>query len=173
MTPGSSSRITPLCFLCLMIFSAGLTAADIVGSSDDETLTGTAGKDEIIGGRGNDILNGGADDDVLRGGQGDDVLYGGIGVDRLYGGLGADRFVFDLNLLEIDEIMDFNPEQGDTVLLQFGQSNKNDELQFDFKNFNNDDVRVNPDGDLEIESEHEIWIIAVNARRDYFKWAGI
>ena len=135
MTPGSSSRITLLCFLCLMIFSSGLTAADIVGSSNDDTLTGTAGKDEIIGGSGNDILNGGAGDDVLRGGQGDDVLYGGIGVDRLYGGLGADRFVFDLNVSEIDEIMDFNPEQGDTVWLQLGQPVKNNELQSDFKIF--------------------------------------
>ena len=86
-------------------------------------------------------------------------------MDRLYGGLGADRFVFDLNVSEIDEIMDFNPEQGDTVLLQFGQSNKNDELQFDFKNFNSDDVRVNPDGDLEIESEHEIWIKVVRLKQ--------
>ncbi|PWK60070.1 calcium-binding protein [Roseicyclus mahoneyensis] len=69
------------------------------GSSDDETLTGTAGDDMIFaaggpdfvsGGAGADFLFGEAGNDTLVGNAGDDVLLGGAGNDNLQGGAGRD-----------------------------------------------------------------------------------
>lgn len=77
-----------------------LIVADIVGTADNDKLTGTNGSDLIEGLGGNDILAGAAGDDTIRGGEGrdflsgeigDDTLQGGAGNDELTGGAGADR----------------------------------------------------------------------------------
>ncbi len=59
----------------------------IVGTSDDETLTGGFSNDTIIGLRG---------DDTLLGDAGKDIIIGGYGDDTLKGGTGRDSFVFDI-----------------------------------------------------------------------------
>ena len=74
--------------------------ADIVGTTGDETLRGTAttenriyglaGNDSLLGGTLADMLDGGTGDDTLRGGEGNDTLVGGEGQDKLYGEGGAD-----------------------------------------------------------------------------------
>ncbi|MDZ4185613.1 MAG: cadherin-like domain-containing protein [Desulfuromonadales bacterium] len=46
---------------------------DLVGSSGNDLLTGTALQDRIFGNAGDDILNGGAGDDFLYGGDGNDT----------------------------------------------------------------------------------------------------
>ena len=63
---------------------------DVIGSSFDDTLTGTAGGNFLIGDSGNDIINGGGGSDTLDGGAGNDTLKGGDGNDMLDGGIGDD-----------------------------------------------------------------------------------
>ncbi|WP_276606546.1 putative Ig domain-containing protein [Ramlibacter rhizophilus] len=73
----------------------------IVGSEEDDHLTGTSGadglhglggQDVLIGGAGNDRLEGGAGMDRLDGGDGDDLLLGDA-EDVLAGGAGNDTLV--------------------------------------------------------------------------------
>ena len=58
---------------------------NVVGSNQDDTLTGDDGANDIQGRGGNDDICG-------RGGN--DILNGGVGDDDLWGGEGADTFVF-------------------------------------------------------------------------------
>ena len=62
----------------------------ISGLKGDDTLSGDGGRDEILGGRGNDLLSGGENDDNLRGQRGDDNLFGDGGNDTIGGGAGRD-----------------------------------------------------------------------------------
>jgi Ca2+-binding RTX toxin-like protein len=75
---------------------------DVIGGSDDDTLTGSGaanlldgrnGDDRISGAGGDDVLDGGADNpgsDSLDGGAGSDMLFGRAGDDELDGGSGDD-----------------------------------------------------------------------------------
>ena len=87
-------------------FATGATGGDLAGTDGDDRLIGGPQADSIFGGSGNDWI---------EGGEGDDVIPGGPGVDRLLGGPGAVRFVFDSDAAETDEILDFNPEEGDEI----------------------------------------------------------
>lgn len=64
----------------------------IVGTDDDEVLSGGPGDDTIIGGGGNDTLFGGGGNNLLQGGDGNDNLVGGSGDDTMLGGAGDDNF---------------------------------------------------------------------------------
>ncbi len=82
--------------------------ATIIGTEDNDLLTGTdgddvivalggndlilsrAGDDTVCAGEGNDDLRGGTGIDTLLGESGNDVLRGGAGNDTLYGGDGND-----------------------------------------------------------------------------------
>ncbi|NJK72876.1 MAG: hypothetical protein HC942_00285 [Microcoleus sp. SU_5_6] len=72
----------------------GVNTVDVVGltmgSSGNDTLTGTSTKDNIFGLDGNDNLNGGDGADYLDGGNGADILIGGPGQDALFGAAGND-----------------------------------------------------------------------------------
>ncbi|WP_242098672.1 VCBS domain-containing protein [Sphingomonas sp. CROZ-RG-20F-R02-07] len=70
-----------------------------IGTSNDQTIYGTAkanllnggsGNDHIYGAAGNDFIYAGAGDDYVDGGDGDDYLDGGTGNDTLLGGAGND-----------------------------------------------------------------------------------
>ncbi|WP_343525506.1 cadherin domain-containing protein [Sphingomonas sp.] len=63
---------------------------NLIGSADDDVLTGGDGGTVIDGGAGDDVVTGGAGADVLMGGSGDDMLAGGAGADTLQGGAGFD-----------------------------------------------------------------------------------
>ena len=63
---------------------------DLVGTSGDDTLTGTNGANVLNGAGGDDKLFGLNGNDTLKGGDGTDRLYGGSGDDRLEGGNGND-----------------------------------------------------------------------------------
>ena len=82
----------------------------IQGSVYDDVLTGNNSNNDIYGMEGNDQLAGLA---------GNDSLYGGDGDDWLRGGPGADRFCFaSWNTLDFNDIIvDFNPAQGDRIVL--------------------------------------------------------
>ena len=66
----------------------------LLGSGDDNMLSGGAGNDSLAGHGGDDDVIGGAGRDVLQGEDGADVLNGGAGADTMTGGTGADTFVF-------------------------------------------------------------------------------
>ena len=55
---------------------------------------------------GNQSLIGTDDDDIITGGDGHDTLYGGEGADTLYGGNGSDIFVLSYDYTE-DLVKDF------------------------------------------------------------------
>ncbi len=94
-----------------------VTGQTIVGTDEDNTLTGGRFGDEITGGLGDDVITGWIGDDVIRGdfgylsavagggndtifagggadnvsgNEGNDTLFGGAGMDRLAGGDGND-----------------------------------------------------------------------------------
>ncbi|MGK0188774.1 MAG: hypothetical protein ACI9R3_004588 [Verrucomicrobiales bacterium] len=60
------------------------------------------------------VLLGGHGDDTLAGGLENDILYGGAGHDKLTGNRGADRFVINVHSGS-DEVLDFNPSEGDQI----------------------------------------------------------
>ncbi|MFK0271955.1 calcium-binding protein, partial [Pseudomonas asiatica] len=60
------------------------------GSAGDDQLNGLAGKDYVNGWVGNDAVAGGDGNDLVDGNDGDDVVSGGAGDDQLYGGYGND-----------------------------------------------------------------------------------
>jgi Ca2+-binding RTX toxin-like protein len=61
-----------------------------IGDGKNNTLIGTADNDTLSGLGGNDSLFGRTGDDLLRGGDGNDRLVGEMGLDLLYGGNGND-----------------------------------------------------------------------------------
>ena len=56
---------------------------------------------------GNDMMDGGPGNDRLFGGAGNDTLNGGPGDDDLTGGAGNDTYVFTVDGLGSDVILDF------------------------------------------------------------------
>ena len=100
----------------------------VVGGKDQDLLFGDDGADIVLGNLGNDTAAGGEGADTLRGGQGDDSLAGGAGDDWLSGDLGADTIsggagadVFhSFGEAGADRVMDFDPGEGDRVMLDPG-----------------------------------------------------
>ncbi len=101
---------------------------DQTTEADDDTINAGRGANEIDAGlgddrvdagAGDDLVDGGAGDDALDGGKGDDVLIGGFGDDTFKGGAGED--LFDLTQGN-DVVTDFDPEEGDRIVLPDGQS---------------------------------------------------
>ena len=77
---------------------------------------------------------------------------GGPGIDRLLGGPGADQFVIDIPTLEPDEVLDFRPEEGDTIVLKIKKQKKNKNnivVLPDRISVNN--VQVNNHGDIRVK----------------------
>lgn len=75
-----------------LIFASG--GPDLVeGQAGDDLLFGEAQNDRLFGGAGQDILFGGFDADALRGGADDDLLFGGAGRDTLLGETGDDILI--------------------------------------------------------------------------------
>ncbi len=70
---------------------------ELVGTDENDTLTGSWGADSLNGGAGDDTLEGGAGDDILIGGDGNDIFYGGDGDDQISGGSGTDIAFLDVN----------------------------------------------------------------------------
>ena len=86
----------------------GVVPLELIGTSDDDVLTGgngddflsglggndilqgLAGRDEILGGSGDDLITGGEGNDTVRGEGGDDNISGNDGDDSLSGNSGSD-----------------------------------------------------------------------------------
>lgn len=65
----------------------------LTGSSADDTVTGLAGNDDIKGGAGKDIIDGDEGNDRIDGGEGNDTLVGGEGGDMIDGGADNDSIL--------------------------------------------------------------------------------
>jgi Ca2+-binding RTX toxin-like protein len=94
------------------IVFADLGVDTIYGGNGDDSVQAGPGNDQILGEDGDDNLFGGFDDDLISGGDGNDHLFGDIGNDVLIGGPGSDYFDCGDG---IDEVLDFNPAQGDVI----------------------------------------------------------
>jgi VCBS repeat-containing protein len=66
------------------------SADSLDGGLGNDNLVGNGGSDTLVGGGGNDTLNGGSSSDVLMGGAGNDSLDGGTGNDSMTGNAGND-----------------------------------------------------------------------------------
>ena len=95
----------------------GAGADVLLGGVGNDKLSGGLGKDILRGEAGNDYLDGGEGDDKLDGGSGNDLLDGGTGLNILLGGTGSDRFILKPPGTEQDLILDFNPLQGDQLVV--------------------------------------------------------
>lgn len=89
---------------------------DFIGTSGDDTLTGTDNDDALYGSAGNDTLVGGGGDDEFYAGSGNDVMTGGEGEDLFRIGL-ASEIVQGSTYYE-KTITDFNSDEGDVLLFQ-------------------------------------------------------
>ncbi|MFC3614168.1 beta strand repeat-containing protein [Lutimaribacter marinistellae] len=89
--------------------SGGDAAGDVI--SGFETVWGSSFAD---------LLTGDGIDNLLSGRDGSDALYGGDGNDTLIGGNDGDAFAFDtaLGAGNVDRIEDFDPSEGDYMLLE-------------------------------------------------------
>ncbi|MBA4066419.1 MAG: hypothetical protein C0501_22440 [Isosphaera sp.] len=96
-TNGSAQNIAPGASLALngvIERVIGTNQDDVLtGGAGDDTLIGLGGDDRLMGQSGNDLLFGGAGDDDLNGGPGRDILVGGPGADRLKGDAGEDILI--------------------------------------------------------------------------------
>ena len=106
----------------------------ILGTAEDDILTGTSANERIQGGRGDDILTGSDGSDQILGGKGSDVIFGDRGRDFLFGGIGdyndvlsggagKDRFRLAANT-GTDVILDFEVNRDKLVIAEnvtFGQ----------------------------------------------------
>jgi Ca2+-binding RTX toxin-like protein len=94
--------------------SQGVVEGDdiVLGNLGNDTCSGDGGKDTVRGGQGDDSLSGGAGDDWLSGDRGNDTMGGGGGADifHTFGEAGIDR------------VTDFNPGEGDRVMLDTGST---------------------------------------------------
>ena len=69
----------------------------LIGSGNNDVLTGDSGANTLFGGDGGDSLNGGGGVDVLEGEAGNDTINGGDGNDIINGGDGNDALYGDNN----------------------------------------------------------------------------
>jgi hypothetical protein len=94
---------------------------------------------------------------------GDDVLIGGRGSDILIGGLGADQFVFDIDFDGVDQVLDFSPEQGDTLILEQTRSQ--------LSKLTTNDIKLNSKGELQVRLHDKRWrsIVQLHQPRLTFK----
>jgi Ca2+-binding RTX toxin-like protein len=100
---------------------------NVIGSTGNDTYTGTrfadtvnggAGNDTLTGGSGNDRLVGSGGKDVLGGGGGNDVIFGGAAADRMTGNTGKDTFDFTaITDSAGDVITDFRRADADLIRL--------------------------------------------------------
>ncbi|MED7788161.1 calcium-binding protein [Francisella sp. 19X1-34] len=86
----SRSQIGSFEFSDGTIINASDLNLDIVGTSEDDVLSGSDLGEFLIGNEGNDTLRAGKGNDTLQGGQGNDKLYGDDNNDTLEGGFGDD-----------------------------------------------------------------------------------
>ncbi len=110
------------------IQDTALIAFDRIGGDDtDNLLEGSDSNDLILGFDGDDTLSGGAGNDQMQGGQGDDLFVFDVdfGQDVISDFNHRDDSL-DLTLLELDsieQVKDLADQEGDQLVLDFGDGN--------------------------------------------------
>ena len=84
-------------------------------------------ENRLIGGMFDDVLIGGSKNDTLKGHRGDDYIIGGGGSNKVKGGAGADAFELRMNGRMV--IKDFDPFEGDVVVLPHYKDNSDIEWE--------------------------------------------
>ncbi|MBZ9655310.1 calcium-binding protein [Phyllobacterium lublinensis] len=158
-------------------FNAGSTDAgvdlitggfeNVVGTNDDDRITGNAGNNILVG------LNG---EDTLTGGNGNDTLIGGRDRDGLIGGGGNDTFVFLAmsdsvggNAATIDSILDFGVTTGDHDIIDVSRIDANlnqpGDQAFQLVGLvrSRDDVHAGQIGYTAVDSGDTVQVVAVQA----------
>jgi len=138
----------------------GLGNDQIDGGTGNDELKGGVGDDQLQGGTGDDELEGGDGNDDLEGGAGNDILIGGTGFNTLFGGAGSDRFIIDIERDIPDEILDFRPEEGDTLYLRFKPAPEEKLGEYQIKN-----VHLDVGGEITVKLINEEQFQVVKLRR--------
>lgn len=73
------------------VLSGAGSDAIMYGFWGDDDLSGKSGNDTILAGNGNDTVSSGSGDDLAKGGRGADIIKGGSGEDTIIAGDGADE----------------------------------------------------------------------------------
>jgi Ca2+-binding RTX toxin-like protein len=101
-------------------FSGTSEGDTITGSAGIENISGQNGADSLSGGNGDDLLYGGSGADTLRGDAGDDTLSGDADNDLLDGGTGSDMIVFFSSApVFVDLVQGIATGEGTDTLLNF------------------------------------------------------
>jgi hypothetical protein len=115
--------------------TGGALGGTLSGNGGADIINGGDGDDTINGGAGNDTLNGQGDDDTISGGDGDDTITGGAGQNTLTGGDGADNFIWtavaNTTFTDIDTVTDFETGS-DTLTFSIAGSGGADVIDFSF-----------------------------------------
>ncbi|MDA9884922.1 hypothetical protein N9D59_04815 [Burkholderiaceae bacterium] len=100
-----------------------------------EGVIGSTGNDTITGSGIGNFLAGAGGDDIIYGQAGDDILYGGDGADELYGGSGSDMLIdLDGSVLQGSDSVGRNPTDAteqDIFVVREGATIKNFHLSGD------------------------------------------
>ncbi|TMM49036.1 sulfatase-like hydrolase/transferase [Qipengyuania marisflavi] len=116
----------------------------IEGGAGNDIIFGSDGNDVLIGGEGDDVMWGDFNNDTYRGGDGDDTIVFGSGTNTASGGPGRDYFyitntrsnniiedfehgkdlidIRDLRIIDFDELSSAIQQQGNDVVLNFGET---------------------------------------------------
>jgi Ca2+-binding RTX toxin-like protein len=139
--------------------AAADTTVNLVGQTENLTITGSANNDTLTSGTGDDSIYGRDGDDIITAGDGNDNTYGGDGNDTINGGAGDDTIIGDGTFIDTSGIISYDPSQdtpggvttqlGNGVNMQFNNWDRilvnytitaNTILEFD--------IRVNTEGDI-------------------------
>ena len=101
----------------------------VSGNNENNLLYGLNGDDTLYGGDGNDRLYGGAGNDRLYGENGNDTLNGGAGNDYLNGGYGNDVYLFDANFGQ-DWIYNYDTTEKRKDIIRFTDNRKVSDFTF-------------------------------------------
>ncbi|HKH37120.1 MAG TPA: calcium-binding protein [Rubrobacter sp.] len=85
----------------------------ILGTSANETISGTSEDNITCAGGGNDTVKGLGGNDTLKGEAGNDKLLGGVGNDTLDGGLGTDTASYSASLTAVTASVATNSSTGE------------------------------------------------------------
>jgi Ca2+-binding RTX toxin-like protein len=110
---------------------------NVVGTDDNDSLTGNAADNYLFGAEGDDSLVGGAGDDTLEGGWGDDSLDGGLGINTASYASAEEGVIVDLSTTTLQNTVGAGWDQLVNIINLSGGSfndslvgNANDNLLF-------------------------------------------
>ncbi len=94
----------------------------------------------------------------VHGGPGNDTIKGTAGPDALFGDPGADVFLIQLSSTAIDTLKDFNPAEGDQIVLFFGDTAKTRKKLKIPKHLDLGNFQIDYKGNLNIMLNNNTWL---------------